>query len=235
MSTQRARKAKPPRAKERPKPRYHHGDLRAALVRASVDLIARDGLESLSLREAAREAGVSSAAPYHHFATKADLLAAIAADGFVALEAAMRDAIAALEDPEAPSPRLQALGRAYVGFARSHPIEFRLMFRGSTSARSPLPKGCDPSASYSLLVDAVERIAKTLPPGTIAPEALVLTAWSLVHGAAELVLEGPIATAEGSIAIADDQVGATVVATLGRLLELAFASDAHRRERRSAT
>lgn len=224
MSTTRTGKAKPSRTKERAKPRYHHGDLRAALVRASVELIARDGVESLSLREAAREAGVSSAAPYHHFATKADLLAAIAADGFVALEASMREAIAGLEDPEAPSPRLQALGRAYVRFAREHPIEFRLMFRGSTSARSPLPKGCDPSASFGLLVDAVERVAETLPPNTIEPQALVLTAWSLVHGAAELVLEGPLATAEGSITIADEQVGATVVSTLGRLLDLAFVS-----------
>lgn len=226
MSTDRPSRSKPARGKDRPKHRYHHGDLRAALVRASIALIARDGVESLSLREAAREAGVSPAAPYHHFATKAELLAAIAAEGFAALETAMRDAVAALDDPEAPAPRLRALGQAYIRFARSHPIEFRMMFRGNSAARAPLPSGSDPSATFALLVDAVARVAATLPPGAIDAQALMLTAWSLVHGAAELVLEGPLATTQGAITVRDEDVGATVVGTLGRLLELAHAAGA---------
>lgn len=197
---------------------YHHGDLRSALLRASIGLIERDGVEALSLREAARAAGVSPAAPYHHFGSKAQLLGAIAGEGFGGLATAMHAALAALPDPDEPEARLQALGRAYVAFALAQPTAFRLMFRPGLVTQGDLPRGCDPTAAFQLLMDAVARVAAQIAPDVAAPPALALTAWSLVHGAAELVLDGPLRERRDDLAVTPEEVGPTVVRTLGALL-----------------
>lgn len=199
---------------------YHHGDLRRALLDASIALIAESGVEALSLREVAQRIGVSSAAPYHHFGSKAQLLGAIAASGFVGLGDAMETAIAALDDPEEPLLRLEAIGNAYVAFAVRHPTEFRLMFRPSMVSAKDLPADCDPSRGFTQLLDAVGRVTRALSPGLIPPEGLVLTAWSVVHGAAELLLEGPLAQIDHPLRHEKD-VGPLVVRTLTTLLRSA--------------
>jgi AcrR family transcriptional regulator len=226
MAAPRASGATPPRTKKKsPAPKaYHHGDLRRALLDASVALIAERGVEALSLREAARAAGVSPAAPYHHFASKSELLGAIAARGFEGLGAAQTAAVAALPDPEQPMARLAALGHAYVGFALAHPTEFRLMFRPSLVAAADLPAGCDPTAGFHQLLDAVGRVARTLPPGLLDERALTLAAWSLVHGAAELVLEGPIGATGDRAPVPPGHVGPAVVGVLETLLGVAAKS-----------
>jgi AcrR family transcriptional regulator len=104
---------------------YHHGDLRAALVKAAITHIERGGYENLSLRELAESLGVSRAAPYRHFADRRALLAAIAAEGFDRLTAIHRKAIASAKTPQA---RLDAAGRGYLAFAAERPQMFRLMF-----------------------------------------------------------------------------------------------------------
>ncbi len=104
---------------------YHHGDLRAALIKAAAAEIERAGYENLSLRELAASLGVSRAAPYRHFAERRALLAALAADGFDELTAIHRAAIASEGTAQA---RLIAAGRGYLGFAVDRPQLFRLMF-----------------------------------------------------------------------------------------------------------
>jgi AcrR family transcriptional regulator len=166
---------------------YHHGELRRALLDVSVDVIAKHGVDALNLRYLALRAGVSSGAPYHHFADREALVAAIAEEGFGYLEAAMvkeRDSA-----PDDATSRLAALGRAYVSFAITHRGHFRVMFRGNL--RSPRLVRAKPRA-FRLLWDAVQECQRSgVAPGG-DPQSLVLTAWSAVHGLATLWIDGAL-------------------------------------------
>jgi AcrR family transcriptional regulator len=160
---------------------YHHGDLRRALIDTAVKTIARHGVDGLSLRELAARAGVTAGAPYHHFASRHELLSSIAEEGFARLEAqliATRDAA-----PDRASARLEALGLAYVTFAVSSPGYFRVMFHGASKSPGPTEAGL---RTFHLLRDAVAACqqAGQAPEGDLA--ALVLLAWSAVHGFATL-------------------------------------------------
>src|ERR1700688_590333 len=123
-----ARKERRNRAGPKKVSSYHHGALRAALIRSAREILESEGYEALTLRAAARRARVSQAAPYNHFADKAALLAAIAALGFKEFASAMRQEMDAIVDPQA---RLNATGIAYVAFATSNPGLFKLMFGSS--------------------------------------------------------------------------------------------------------
>jgi AcrR family transcriptional regulator len=165
---------------------YHHGDLSDALVRAARTILERKGLAALSLRAAARAAGVSPAAPYHHFADKQALLDAVAALGFDALRSAMNKRMAKKTDPNA---RLDASGVGYVVFAIENPALFRLMFGGGerqSSANAGLPEAR--GRAYGVLQAAV---AEASPDGGANP-FVCLRLWALVHGIATLILDGGI-------------------------------------------
>jgi AcrR family transcriptional regulator len=169
---------------------YHHGDLRRTLIDVSVEVIEKHGVDALNLRALATRAGVSSGAPYHHFADRAELLATIAEEGFQRLEAAM---ISARDGaPDAAGQRLAAMGQAYVQFAVTHPGHFRVMFRGDahTPEASALT-GANPQAFQLLsqVIDDCQR-AGVAPAGD--PRPLVLTAWSVVHGLATLGVDGAL-------------------------------------------
>jgi AcrR family transcriptional regulator len=147
-------------------------------------VIEKHGVDALNLRELAARAGVSSGAPYHHFAHREALLAAIAEKGFGYLEAAMireRDAA-----PDAATSRLAALGRAYVNFATTHRGYFRVMFRGDLQSAELVQ--ARPRA-FQLLCDTIEECqgSGVAPAGDLQP--LVLTAWSAVHGLATLWID----------------------------------------------
>jgi AcrR family transcriptional regulator len=153
---------------------YHHGDLRAALVAAALDLLEAGGEAALSLRAAARACGVSAMAPYRHFASKEALLEAVAARGF-------GDLAADLEAADGSATGVQALaaqGAAYVTFAGRNPALFRLMF---------MRDGGKPVGSRAYRV--LERRAATLAGPAMTAEDLALAAWSLVHGLAALILD----------------------------------------------
>lgn len=167
---------------------YHHGDLPAALL-AAVDEIVREGdVAAVTLREAARRAGVSHAAPAHHFGDKAGLLTAYAAQGFSSLRdqlvAAGEQAVAAGE------PQLHAMGLAYVRFAVAQRGHFAVMFR--PELRDPDRFGfrqvCD--GAFDVLAGAVRALRSDLAPDD--PEVMLTAtgAWSIVHGFATLWLEG---------------------------------------------
>jgi len=166
---------------------YHHGNLRRALIEAAVSAIAKHGVDALNLRQLAARSGVTPGAPYHHFTDRDELLAAIAEEGFGRLAAELiagRDAAGA----EA-SARLEALGRAYINFAISCPGYFRVMFHGDGKSSGPSAPGL---RAFHLLRDAVLACqeAGTAPAGD--PSALVLTAWSAVHGFATLWVDGAL-------------------------------------------
>jgi AcrR family transcriptional regulator len=183
---------------------YHHGDLRRTLLQASVALILEKGLDELSLREVARRAGVSAAAPYHHFATRQDLLAALALDGFGMLTERMRAARDAAN--AVPSERLCAIGEAYVRFAVEHPAHFRLMFRHSLVPFDALPADGSREA-FVVLLDAVADVLGDENVSLhVERRGLVLLAWSAVHGAAELLLDGPLANGIDELDVASAEV-----------------------------
>jgi AcrR family transcriptional regulator len=161
---------------------YHHGNLRRALVDAALTLVAAHGPAALSLREVARLAGVSHAAPTHHFGNKAGVLTAIAADGYRQLADALA---AARAHPAEGSTPFREQGVAYVVFATSHPGHFAVM-------RAPyLLDNDDPD-----LVAARDSAGAQLRAGaeelTGSGAATPVAAWSLVHGLASLLLEGNI-------------------------------------------
>jgi AcrR family transcriptional regulator len=159
---------------------YHHGDLRRALIETAVKTIAKHGVDALSLRKLAARASVSPGAPYHHFSNRSELLASIAEDGFTRLEAQL---IAARDAAPDASARLEALGLAYVTFAVSSPGYFRVMFHGASKSSGPTQAGL---RTFHLLRDAVVACqeAGQAPKGDAT--ALVLVAWSAVHGFATL-------------------------------------------------
>lgn len=176
--------------------RYHHGDLRRALLEAATDLLEEHGPEGVTLRATARRAGVSHAAPYHHFADKAHLIEALAIRGFEAFAEALERAAG---DPDAnPLERLRATGVAYVRFAVERPALFRLMNRpelrsaGPLSDREPGPVERAARASYRVLEEGIRasQQAGLIEAGDARPHALA--AWSLVHGLAVLAMDGLI-------------------------------------------
>ena len=172
----------------RAKTGYHHGSLRRALLDAALALIERDGPEGFTLRAAAREAGVTSGAPYHHFPDKEALVAALAEEGFTMLESAIR---AAGEDHADPLERAHEMAVAYVRFAAEHPTHFRVMM-GRDARRLKNP-GLSLAAvrAYELMRDAVVEKTRAHEDAA-AREELVLGSWSIVHGLAFLVIDGHV-------------------------------------------
>ena len=197
---------------------YHHGDLRRTLIDVSVDVIARQGIDALNLRKLATRAGVSSGAPYHHFADRETLLATIAREGFQQLEEAMvgdRDAASGA------SERLEVLGRAYVVFATTHPGYFRVMFRGDTHAVNVPGLNDATQKTFQLLCDAIEDCQRSAVAPAGDPRPLVLTAWALVHGLATLCVDGALPKMN-----LDPVVMAPLVANLATRMFAAMARDA---------
>jgi AcrR family transcriptional regulator len=194
---------------------YHHGDLPRIILRATLSLIEQEGVAHLSMREIARNAGVSHAAPYHHFGDKAGVIAALAADGFELLEAALRSAV---ERAEGPQARFEACGRAYVRFAVGHPAYFRVMFRPErASAEEHSRVSPRAHAAYQVLVEVVSECRRAGLGLGVAPRALVLTGWSTVHGLASLLVNGPSALGAGALDN-PERLERVVAKTLGTLL-----------------
>ena len=166
---------------------YHHGDLRKTLIDVSVNIIDKQGIDALNLRGLAILAGVSSGAPYHHFADRAGLLAAIAQEGFEALETTMASAAAAVST--GTSERLKAIGIAYVTFATSHRGHFRVMIRGDTHSYSGDALANSSNRAFQMLWQAIEdcQLDGNAPSGDI--RVLVLHAWATVHGLATLSID----------------------------------------------
>lgn len=164
---------------------YHHGNLREALIEAALRLIAEKGSAGFTVAEAARLAGVSPAAPYRHFRSAEEMLAEIAVRGFDRLNVAVRRAW----NGGVPDPirAFEAMGRAYLAFAREDPAYYEAMFnaRLPTDAYPALQQAGD--RAFGALRDGAEVLAARLPPARRPPSLMVaLHVWSLTHGVASL-------------------------------------------------
>jgi AcrR family transcriptional regulator len=160
---------------------YHHGDLPRVLLEAAVQAILEAGPAALSLRDLARRAGVSHAAPAHHFGDKAGLLTAVAADGFWRLAATLREAYQA-------TGSFLEVGAAYVGFAVTHRAHFEVMFRPELYRTDDPDLVRAREAARSLLYPPAADLSNS--PGGVDDVRAGVAAWSLVHGLATLWLNG---------------------------------------------
>ena len=194
-------------------PPYHHGDLRTALLAAAEATLERDGFQSLTLRAVARAAGVSHAAPAHHFGDLAGLLSDLAATGYVRFRTAV---LARMADAgPAPADRLHAMGRGYVQFAQDHPRLFLLMFRSERlDPQRPALREAMGNA-YAALATAASAAAGPDAAGSDAPSshlADIAAAWAIAHGLALLLIDGRLRP------LTDDAgMDALVAAALSRL------------------
>lgn len=189
--------------RKEPQRSYHHGDLRRALLDVALRLLEESDPGQLSLRAIAREAGVSRAAPYHHFADREALLAAVAADGFRALRTAMLERLESTEGT--PLARMQEMGVAYVLFAVRHPQLYRLMFGGELRNRERHEElARESGATYAALGAAMEDTMAPESGGRGEPGAIALGAWALVHGLAMLLVDQRV----GEPNMSDEQVEA---------------------------
>lgn len=165
----------------KPRATYHHGDLRAALLSAAQALLDEGGVTAVSLREAARRAGVTPAACYRHFVDKDAMLTALAVQGFEAFAQALEKAAEGASEPFAE------MGIAYVEFAVQRPGMFRLMFGPAVADRSRSPELLQAiAASTRLFESALKSSPHTAPADPVAG----LRAWAGVHGLATLAIDG---------------------------------------------
>ena len=170
--------------------KYHHGELRSALVSLAVKEIGKAGIEKLSLRSLARQAGVSPTAPFRHFPDKQTLLAAIAIEGFEELARRLTETS---ESNAGTEERFIEMGATYVGFAQDFPVHYQLMFGavlGDFSASKALQEAS--ASSYAVLDATLTEIKNNqhLDHDVARLGGLV---WSTVHGMASLVLNVPTA------------------------------------------
>jgi len=173
---------------------YHHGDLRAALLQTTLALVDEVGVEGLSLREVSRRTGVSHTAAYKHFADKAALVRALVAEAFKEFRVALCVGRDAGTDP---LDALRRIGVAYVVFAHEHRTQFKMMFRPELTGIAKLDDVSPASGAYDVLVDGVAAaFAAGLFDGD--PQTVVLASWSIVHGLAALIVDGPLAVVSGN-------------------------------------
>ena len=194
---------------------YHHGDLRQALIDAAISLLEEGGVQNLSLRKAAKLAGVSPGAPYHHFANRS------AQEGFERLTAAMGD----IDDGDAMLT-LQRCGETYVRFALANPAHFRVMFRPELADHDEFP-GLREAADHAF-GGLVTRVLQAQGRGVVPAgdhERYVMLSWSVVHGLSSLMLDGPVCSAQfDKLETPPEQMIELVVSTLSHLLRDAAAN-----------
>ena len=183
----------------KPRSRYHHGDLRRALLQEAVRTIAEEGVERLTLREAGTRLGVSRTALYRHFSDKASLLAAVARDGFQRFRLDLVDAWAVAPDSHRG---LALMGEAYVRFAVANPGHYRVMFGDFRHLCGKDPElEADAGAAFRVLAAALTSLQKSGLVRKDDTRQLSEFVWSIVHGIAMLAISGqlgpdPVASGE---------------------------------------
>jgi AcrR family transcriptional regulator len=173
------------------KERYHHGDLKNALIRAGSQILVEEGIAALSLRKVAGRAGVSHSAPYAHFPDKQALVAAISTEGFRQLYERLKGAVDANRSD--PSGMLVEVAHAYLTFALDSPAFFKVMFSGILEQEKAYPDFVAMSTkNFQLLVELVAQgqAAGVLPVGP--PERMAISIWSTVHGFTALMIDRQI-------------------------------------------
>lgn len=168
---------------------YHHGNLKEALIRAALELIAQKGPGGFTFAEAARWAGVSAAAPYRHFRDRDELLADVALRGYDQFANALSHAFA--EGRPDPQSAFDRLGKAYLNFARSEPAYYSAMFEAGISLDNNAALRAAADRAFGVLRTAVELLITTLPAKARPPSLMMaLHVWTLSHGIASLFTRG---------------------------------------------
>jgi AcrR family transcriptional regulator len=174
--------AKAAKKKKKPSRAYHHGNLREALVEATLRLVEEGGPEAVTVREAARRAGVSSGAPFRHFPNRTVLMTAVAEEATHRLHAAILATVEPIAD-QPPMTQLRAIGRAYLGWASDNPAHFAVV-----SNRSLIDY--ESSASMKRENEELQRLMVRLLDAVGAPAGAKLTARALVYGLARMRVDG---------------------------------------------
>ena len=194
------------------------GNLADELVKAAAALIAERGPQGFSLREVARRARVSEAAPYWHFASKEALLASVAEQGFVTLAALMAAVRERVQDPRR---QLQELGVAYVRFALAHPSHLRVMFGPEIRDKSAHPTlKAAAERAFALLVEAITEGQRAGHVQRGDPQELAVAAWALVHGLSALLIDGQLRQR-----VRTDREAETLAARVTKLLQTGLARE----------
>lgn len=171
--------------------KYHHGDLRRALLEAAHEMIKKRGPAGLTLRAVARAADVSHAAPYHHFADKDALLAAVAEDGFDAL----RESVGAKSaTADSPARAMQQAAVAYVVFAIEHPNLFRVMFGPQLADKSAYPSLQTAARATYGAIEGGLRSCVPLGTSSSAVAEMAVASWAATHGLAMLLVDRQLGT-----------------------------------------
>ena len=178
------------RARKKPADRYHHGDLRRALLNEALRTIQAEGVEHLTLRTAGERLGVSRTALYRHFTDKQALLAAVGTEGFRML----RETLAkAWESHGRGAGGFDAMGDAYVRFAIDHPSHYRVMFgRFLESAAKDEDFSSEATAAFEVLVDAIRNQQEACLVRRDDPLLRARFVWAVVHGIAMLAIDGQL-------------------------------------------
>jgi AcrR family transcriptional regulator len=171
----------------RDKARYHHGELREALITATRQLVEERGAEHFTLADACRVAGVTTAAPYRHFRGKQEILEEIASRGFDEMRKRAMAAVA--EKGEGTLEAIVAMGRAYVAFAAEETAVFRLMFGQQPSLKRADRVHDTGEDCFAHVIDQVALYCRLNRVDGDAQE-IALRLWTFVHGAASLLIDG---------------------------------------------
>jgi AcrR family transcriptional regulator len=203
------------RPNRKPTSRYHHGDLRRALIDEAVGTIGRQGVEALTLREVGRRLGVSRTALYRHFADKSALLAVVAREGFQRFR---QDLVGAWEGAGGGPPGFAAMGAAYVRFAMTNPSYYRVMFGQFRDLCDKDPElAADATAAFQVLIDSLLALQEDglVRPGDVT--RLAHFVWATVHGVAMLAIDGQLgpdpAEATALTELAVEQLGKAICNT----------------------
>jgi AcrR family transcriptional regulator len=177
-----------------PRKNYHHGDLKNALIKAGVEILAKEGVDGLSLRKVAQKAGVSHSAPYSHFPDKQSLIAAISTEGFNQLYSELKTVTEQYKDN--PKRQLMDGAQAYVQFAMNNADTFKIMFSGILEKEKEYTSFVDVSRkTFELVVGIVRACQGDGVLRSTSPEMTAVAVWGQVHGIISLVLEGQISHA----------------------------------------
>ncbi|MBI5353941.1 MAG: TetR/AcrR family transcriptional regulator [Chloroflexi bacterium] len=174
---------------------YHHGDLKNALISAAIEIVAQEGVYGLTLRKAARKAGVSHNAPYAHFTDKQALIAAIAVDGHSKIQSLISKVVE--KYPNDPLQQLVHLAWAYVQFGLRSPAHYKITFSGLIENEKNYPAFVEVS---QLSMSAIKKItadcqsAGILKKSDYEVEMVAVSMWGLIHGLVSLVIEGQVSS-----------------------------------------